>query len=164
MERELEIERKRLQLELELRQEKEQNFAKGHGYLTNMELKKLIHERDIAEQKQRNYLEIGRRVTDADRLRDEHAQNIKHETEKSVFFNADTVEIKLIREIRVERWQELLNNKETSETIFLSISKILNRDDVRSTFKKRLKKYAVESDLFNQEIPLHNTIYTYGED
>jgi len=162
-ERELEIERKRLQLELELRQEKEQNFANGQGYLTNMELKKLIHERDIAEQRQRNYLEIGRRVTDADRLRDEYAQNIKHETEKSVFFNPDTVEIKLVREIRVQRWQELLNNKETSEAIFLCISKILNRDDVRSTFKKRLKKYAVESDLFNQEIPLHNTIYTYDE-
>lgn len=161
--RELEIERKRLQLELELRQEKEQNFANGQGYLTNMELKKLIHERDIAEQRQRNYLEIGRRVTDADRLRDEYAQNIKHETEKSVFFNPDTVEIKLVREIRVQRWQELLNNKETSEAIFLCISKILNRDDVRSTFKKRLKKYAVESDLFNQEIPLHNTIYTYDE-
>jgi hypothetical protein len=162
-ERELEIERKRLQLELELRQEKEQNFANGQGYLTNMELKKLIHERDIAEQRQRNYLEIGRRVTDADRLRDEYAQNIKHETEKSVFFNPDTVEIKLIREIRVQRWQELLNNKETSDAIFLCISKILNRDDVRSTFKKRLKKYAVESDLFNQEIPLHNTIYTFDE-
>ena len=163
IERELEIERKRLQLEFELRQEKEQNFANGHGYLTNMELKKLIHERDIAEQKQRNYLEIGRRVTDADRLRDEYAQEIKHETEKSVFFNTDTVEIKLIREIRVERWQELLNDNNTSEAVFKAISKILSRDDVRSTFKKRLRKYAVESDLFNQEIPLHNMIYNCDE-
>lgn len=142
----------RLESEFEERLEaqRESNFAIHGCFLTDKELKTLKHEESLLAQKEKNFAEIGERITDVVRARNEKNRLLESEVETVVFFNPESVSEEQIRKIRVNRWKVLFSDRENLERILTSIIKILDREDITTTFRRRLKQYSLESTQFDE--------------
>lgn len=150
----------RLEFEFEERleaQRKSNLEIHGH-FLTDKQFKTLKHEESLLAQKEKNFAEIGERITDVVRARNERNRLLESEVETAVFFNPESVSEEQIRRIRVNRWETLLADGENLHRILTSIITILDREDITITFRRRLRKYSLESNQFDEYSEYYNSI------
>ena len=83
---------------------------------------------------------------------------LESEVETAVFFNPESVSEEQIRRIRVNRWETLFADGENLHRILTSIITILDREDITITFRKRLRKYSLESTQFDEYSEYYNSI------
>lgn len=150
----------RLEFEFEERLEaqRESNLAIHGSFLTDKEFKTLKRDESLLAQKEKNFADIGERITDVVRARNEKNRLLESEVETAVFFNPESVSEEQIRKIRVNRWKSLFRDRENLDRILTSIIKILDRKDITITFRRRLRKYSLESTQFDEYSEYYNSI------